>query len=112
MMEENFTLSQFLDIVMEFENFEKNLKKKHYNEDSKIALLNNLHYIKNIFCEIFIGTLDIPEKDYGFADFDNTDLIKDVLTLYSLEYFSKEEVIYFLQNLDDEEVVEKIYQRI
>lgn len=112
MTEENFTLSQFLDIILEFETFERNLKKKHCKDDSKIELLTNLHYVKNIFCEIFIGTLDVPEKDYTFAHFDNNDLIRDVLTLYSLEYFSKEEVIYFLQNLDDEEVVERIYQRI
>jgi hypothetical protein len=106
------TISHFLDILKELEIFGRNFLNEKVGKSKKELVINNLNYIKHIFCEVFIATLIVPCKEYDFGTFDTADLLRDVLTLYSLDYFTKEEVIHLLTNLEDDDVVEKIYQRI
>jgi hypothetical protein len=109
---EELTVSHFLDILYEIEIFGKKFIEENVEQKRKELVLNNLIYIRNVFCEVFISSYNVPNINYSFGVFDCSDLIRDVFTLYCCDYFTKEEVVRFMTNLDHEAEVEKIYQRI
>lgn len=113
MMNYNFTISDFLDILMEIERYEETVLKQKLTKTNRENITNILTVAKNIMFELLIDKLEIPNKKvFLHFEFDIADLLRDVLYLYTMKYFEKEEVLNLLNNLHDEKIVENFYQRI
>jgi hypothetical protein len=99
--------------MMELEIFEENFLKRKLPTKKRERVIENLSLIKNIFTELFIMNLDVPSnKVFTHFEFDVADLIRDVVYLYTMRYFKKEEVVHLLNNLNEESIIESFYQRI
>jgi hypothetical protein len=112
MKENTFNIDNFLDIIYELERFSEQYIEKDMPIDYKRKVMSNMEFIKKVFCEIFIIDFQKKNKQFIPSHFDSHNLIRDVIYLYTYDHFEKKEVLYFLENVDNETVLEMFYQRI
>jgi hypothetical protein len=93
---DNFLLSDFLDILIELENFEKsylgrieNIQIRHINKEDVVN-------VKLLFSEKLKDSINYM-KDYQ----DRT-LVQDILNLFCYQLLPKEDVIDLLKSLDND----------